>query len=128
LAKGDARIDRYYYCPHLEDGPEGPFRQRCACRKPRPGMIEAATRDLDLDLSRSAMVGDRWLDVVCGRAAGVRALLVRSGHGHREADAPGPGVEADGGRDDCLANWQRDSLMLVLFCTCCCCTGWPRDR
>jgi len=88
-------IERYYYCPHLEDGPEGPFRQRCACRKPRPGMIEAATRDLDLDLSRSAMVGDRWLDVVCGRAAGVRALLVRSGHGHREADAPGPGVEAD---------------------------------
>jgi D-glycero-D-manno-heptose 1,7-bisphosphate phosphatase len=95
LARGDARIDRYYYCPHLEDGPEGPFRQRCGCRKPRPGMVETAARDLDLDLSRSVMVGDRWLDVQCARAAGVRALLVRSGHGHREAAVAGPGVEAD---------------------------------
>ena len=95
LAAGGARIDRYYYCPHLEDGPAGPFRQRCECRKPRPGMIEAAVRDLDLDLSRSAMVGDRWLDVQCARAAGVRAVLVRSGHGGREAEVPGPGVEAD---------------------------------
>ena len=95
LAAGGARIDRYYYCPHLEDGPEGPFKQRCECRKPRPGMIQAAARDLDLDLSRSAMVGDRWLDVQCARAAGVRAVLVRSGHGGREAEVPGPGVEAD---------------------------------
>jgi D-glycero-D-manno-heptose 1,7-bisphosphate phosphatase len=95
LARGDARIDRYYYCPHLADGPEGPFRQRCGCRKPQPGMVEAAARDLDLDLSRSAMVGDRWLDVQCARAAGVRAVLVRSGHGCREAAVPGPGVEAD---------------------------------
>ena len=69
-------------------------------------MIEAAARDLDLDLSRSVMVGDRWLDVACGRAAGVRAVLVRTGHGAaRGRSAWSPACEArcypqqfDGGR------------------------------
>ncbi len=95
LARGGARIDRYYYCPHLEDGPESPYRQSCRCRKPRPGMIEDAARDLGLDLSRSVMVGDRWGDVRCGRAAGVRSVLVRTGHGGREAAQPPEDVQAD---------------------------------
>ena len=95
LARGGARIDRYYYCPHHEEGLEGPFRVRCGCRKPRPGMIEAAARDLDLDLSRSVMVGDRWLDVECGHAAGVHTVLVRSGHRALESERPGPEIEAD---------------------------------
>ena len=95
LARGSAHIDRYYYCPHLEDGPESPYRQACRCRKPRPGMIEDAARDLGLDLAQSVMVGDRWGDVRCARAAGVRSVLVRTGHGGREADAPPADVQAD---------------------------------
>ena len=39
LARGGARIDRYFYCPHHPDRPWGPYRQACECRKPRPGMI-----------------------------------------------------------------------------------------
>jgi D-glycero-D-manno-heptose 1,7-bisphosphate phosphatase len=58
-------------------------------------MIEDAARDLGLDLSRSVMVGDRWGDVRCARAAGVRSVLVRTGHGGREADAPPADVQAD---------------------------------
>jgi phosphoglycolate phosphatase-like HAD superfamily hydrolase len=59
-------------------------------------MIEQACRDMNLDPARSVMVGDRWLDVACGRAAGTRALLVRSGHGSSEAEiAPPEGVRAD---------------------------------
>jgi phosphoglycolate phosphatase-like HAD superfamily hydrolase len=59
-------------------------------------MIEQACREMDLDPSRSIMVGDRWLDVVCGRAAGTSTVLVRSGHGSSEADAAPPaGVYAD---------------------------------
>jgi phosphoglycolate phosphatase-like HAD superfamily hydrolase len=41
------------------------------------------------------MVGDRWLDVQCGQAAGARGVLVRSGHGGHEEDLPPDGVRAD---------------------------------
>jgi D-glycero-D-manno-heptose 1,7-bisphosphate phosphatase len=51
---------------------------------------------MNLDPGRSVMVGDRWLDVECGRAAGTRTVLVRSGHGSSEADtAPPSGLRAD---------------------------------
>jgi D-glycero-D-manno-heptose 1,7-bisphosphate phosphatase len=95
LASAGGGVDRYYFCPHLADAQIERYRQACDCRKPRPGMIERACREMDLDPGRSVMVGDRWLDVVCGRLARTRAVLVRTGHGaHEEAAAP-PGVQAD---------------------------------
>jgi D-glycero-D-manno-heptose 1,7-bisphosphate phosphatase len=57
-----------YYCPH---GPD----DGCACRKPQPGMLAAAARDLDLDLAASIVIGDKASDVEVGRAAGCRAAL-----------------------------------------------------
>jgi D-glycero-D-manno-heptose 1,7-bisphosphate phosphatase len=60
-----ARIDRYYYCPHLPDAREERYRMTCRCRKPGPGLIEQACREMDLDPARSFMVGDRWLDGPC---------------------------------------------------------------
>lgn len=95
LALGGATIDRYYHCPHLPDAELERYRATCDCRKPRPGMILQACRDLDLDPARSFMVGDRWLDVQCGVAAGVRGLLLRTGHGQREAASAPEGVRAD---------------------------------
>jgi D-glycero-D-manno-heptose 1,7-bisphosphate phosphatase len=53
---------------------------RCACRKPRPGMILAAARDHAIDLSRSYVVGDRWRDVVAGRLAGCSTIFVDYGY------------------------------------------------
>jgi D-glycero-D-manno-heptose 1,7-bisphosphate phosphatase len=88
-------MDAYYFCPHHPDAQLEEYRRVCVCRKPGPGMIERACRDMQLDLARSAMVGDRWLDVSCGRAAGVRSILVRTGHGGHEADRPPDGVTAD---------------------------------
>ena len=107
LARGDAAIDRYYYCPHLVDAAIESYRQLCRCRKPGPAMIEQACREMDLDPARSVMVGDRWLDVACGRAAGTRALLVRTGHGGHEADAPPVGLQADAILDNLMeaAGW-----------------------
>jgi D-glycero-D-manno-heptose 1,7-bisphosphate phosphatase len=84
LARGGAAIDRYYHCPHLADAPLERYRQACRCRKPGPGMIEQACRDLSVDPARSFMIGDRWLDVACGVAAGTRAIRVRTGHGMHE--------------------------------------------
>jgi len=91
LARSGAWVDRYYYCPHHPDARLPEYRTVCRCRKPEPGMIEQATTELGLDPSRSFMVGDRLIDVACGHAAGVRSLLVRSGHSaHSRAAAPGP--------------------------------------
>lgn len=90
-----AAIDAYYYCPHHPTAGVEAFRLACDCRKPAPGLIVRACRDLDLDPARSVMVGDRWLDVACGQAAGARGVLLRTGHGEREALAPPAGVQAD---------------------------------
>jgi D-glycero-D-manno-heptose 1,7-bisphosphate phosphatase len=53
------------------------------------------------------MVGDRWLDIACGRGAGTRAILVRTGHGGREADAPPGDLRADAILDNLMeaAGW-----------------------
>jgi D-glycero-D-manno-heptose 1,7-bisphosphate phosphatase len=99
---GRARIDRYYYCPHFPEATEERYRRACECRKPAPGMILRACRELHLDPARSFMVGDRWLDVACGTAAGARAQLVRTGHGaHEEERGPGP-AGADGILDNLM--------------------------
>ncbi len=95
LAAGRARIDAYYFCPHHPEAAIERYRQACRCRKPGPGMIEQACRDLDLDPQRSVMVGDRWLDVASGRAAGTQTVFVRSGHGSVDADQPPSDLEAD---------------------------------
>ena len=105
LARGGAVIDRYYHCPHLADAPLERYRQACRCRKPGPGMIEQACRDMNLDPAWSFMVGDRALDVACGAAAGTRTIQVRTGHGAYEEVAaanlsrrslePASGVKAD---------------------------------
>ena len=91
LVRSGAKIDRYYYCPHHPDAPLPEYRMACRCRKPGPGMIEQATTELGLDPSQSFMVGDRLIDVACGHAAGVRSLLVRSGHSAHRGEAP-PGL------------------------------------
>jgi D-glycero-D-manno-heptose 1,7-bisphosphate phosphatase len=68
----------------------------CGCRKPAPGMILAAGRDWDVDLSLSFMVGDRWRDIEAGRRAGCRTVLVGD---HREEGRqvfPGHHVESLG--------------------------------
>ncbi len=66
-------IDAIYACYH--DSGDG-----CDCRKPRPGMIQAAARDLGIDIARSYMVGDRWRDVDAGNAAGCSTIFVDYGY------------------------------------------------
>ena len=113
LAAGGARVDAYYFCPHHPDAAREPFRQVCRCRKPGPGMIEQACRDLHLDPARSVMVGDRWIDVACGRAAGTRSLLVKTGYGTREAEHP----PADAQPDAILNNLMEAAGWILRNCS-----------
>lgn len=73
-------IEVVYHCPHLPGA-------GCPCRKPLPAMPSAAVRDLGLDPERTTMVGDKLTDVAAGRAAGVAAVLVRTGYGASQAAA-----------------------------------------
>jgi D-glycero-D-manno-heptose 1,7-bisphosphate phosphatase len=61
------------YAPGTSHAPAIPPDPR---RKPEPGMLLDAARDLGLDLTRSWMVGDRWRDIECGRRAGVRTVFI----------------------------------------------------
>ena len=85
LRAGGARVDAYYYCPHHPEGTVAGLRQDCECRKPKPGQLLQAAAELNLDLQRSFMVGDRWKDIDAGKAVGARTVLVRTGYG-RDAE------------------------------------------
>jgi D-glycero-D-manno-heptose 1,7-bisphosphate phosphatase len=87
--------DAYYFCPHHPDGVVEAYRVACRCRKPAPGMVERAAEDLGLDVARSFVVGDKWLDVGLARQAGARGILVRTGYGAETADAPPPDARAE---------------------------------
>lgn len=70
----------FYYCPHHPEGAVERFAIRCLCRKPGPGMLIQAARELNIDLEQSWMVGDILHDVEAGRWAGCRTVLIDNGH------------------------------------------------
>lgn len=84
LENDGARLDAIYYCAHHPSVGEPPYRFDCDCRKPRPGLITRAARDLDVDLKASWTVGDRYSDVELARNAGVKSAFVLSGYGRGE--------------------------------------------
>jgi D-glycero-D-manno-heptose 1,7-bisphosphate phosphatase len=77
LAAGGAHLDRIYACLH------GPA-DGCDCRKPRPTLMKQAARDLNLDLTRSYLVGDRYSDIQTAANAGAKGILVLTGYGRGE--------------------------------------------
>jgi len=64
-------------------------------RKPATAMLEEAAREHGLDLSRSWMVGDKTSDIECGRNAGLRTVLVETGHGKDHLDCGADAVVPD---------------------------------
>jgi D-glycero-D-manno-heptose 1,7-bisphosphate phosphatase len=112
LAEGGAHIDAYYYCPHHPEAAVDGYRRPCDCRKPGPGLVERAARELGIDPSRSFVVGDRWLDVRLARAVGARGVLVRTGYGQSQEARPEPGVAADEVADNLMGatSWILRSL------------------
>lgn len=107
LAAVGERLDGHYYCPHEPQAPVAAYRRECECRKPRPGLVHRAARDLDLDLGRSVVVGDKWSDVGLARAAGARGILVRTGYGRGQEQAPPADLRPDAVTDTLMeaASW-----------------------
>lgn len=77
LSEAGARVDAVYYCPHGSS-------DNCECRKPRTGMLERAAREHTVDVPRSFVIGDRYVDIELARNARAQGILVRTGYGEGE--------------------------------------------
>ena len=100
-----------YHCPHHPTAGIGPNRVACDCRKPKPGMILKAARDLKLDLHGSVMIGDKRSDIEAARNAGVgTAILVSSGHAVTSEDRACATVCCEGLREAALWWVHRPTL------------------
>jgi D-glycero-D-manno-heptose 1,7-bisphosphate phosphatase len=103
LAADGAAVAGYYHCPHHPAAVIDEYRIDCECRKPRPGLLLTAARELGLDPARSWMVGDKRSDLEAGAAAGCRTVLVRTGYGAEVGPLPADELRLAGVVDDLAA-------------------------
>lgn len=90
LSAAGASIDGIYYCPYHPEGTVEEFARESLLRKPNPGMLHKAAEEMDIDLSRSWMIGDRYRDIEAGKAAGCHTILVDVPGKTRETTVIGP--------------------------------------
>jgi len=91
LGEEGAGLDGAFYCYHHPQGIVPGYSGTCPCRKPGPHLVLQAAREHSLDLSRSWFVGDQDSDLLCGRNAGCRTVLIRCEASRSKCGA----VEAD---------------------------------
>ena len=84
LKKKGAFVDALYYCPHHPEATVEKYKVDCYCRKPNPGMLERAAKDMNIDLTRSFMIGDKLSDIQAGQRVCCKTILVLTGHGREE--------------------------------------------
>lgn len=84
LKKDGAGFDGAYFCPHHPTAGNSKYTMVCDCRKPGTGLLDRAARDLDTDISKSYVVGDKWSDIELAQRAGATAILVRTGFGPKD--------------------------------------------
>ena len=78
---GATNVKYFYTCFHGDV-------DRCDCRKPRPGLIYRAARELDLSVEESFMVGDRWRDICAGQEAGCETFFIDYSYPERSPEKP----------------------------------------
>lgn len=80
LNKEGIQIESYYFCPHHTEGKVAEYTIKCDCRKPEPGMILKAVKDLQINTEKSWMIGDILNDMEAGNRAGCRTVLIDNGN------------------------------------------------
>jgi len=83
MERRGARLAGIYYCPHYIRSGDPKYRRDCACRKPKPGLARRAATELDLDLEKSYMIGDKVEDILFGLGIGATSILVLTGYGKK---------------------------------------------
>ncbi len=84
LGNKKAKIDGIYYCPHHPDANLKRYRLKCSCRKPGTGLIKKAAKELGINLKKSFMIGDRTADILSGKRAGLKTILVKTGYAGKD--------------------------------------------
>ena len=114
LRQKKAHIDNFYYCPHhLTEGIKI-YRQNCNCRKPAPGMLLQAAQDLNIDLTKSYLVGDRFRDMEAAKKVGVKGVLVKTGYGQKLLQDDGPDEATEEGKPDFIAADILEAVRWIL--------------
>jgi len=111
MQAGGASFDAVYFCPHHPSVGEPPYRKDCDCRKPRPGLLKRAEQELDLDMARSWVIGDRHGDLQLAWNVGAKAALVKSGYGLGEWTYHAPGWRRP---PDLVAEHLLDAVTRIL--------------
>ncbi|MEK7107333.1 MAG: HAD-IIIA family hydrolase [Patescibacteria group bacterium] len=81
LARKGAKIDAIYHCPHHPRAILPGHAIRCKCRKPNIGMILKALRHFNIDKKKSFLIGDATSDILAGKRARIKTILVKTGYG-----------------------------------------------
>ena len=76
LEKSATVLDAEYYCLHHPEAVVVQYKVKCDCRKPKPGLLLLASREMDIDLGRSWLIGDNLSDIEAGKSAGCKAILL----------------------------------------------------
>ena len=84
LARKNAHIDDFFYCPHHPEVGNAQYRKICTCRKPAPGLLLQAAGKHSFDLERSFVIGDKLIDVKMAQEVNARGILVKTGYGNDE--------------------------------------------
>lgn len=87
LAEKGAYIDQIYYCPYHPDGVIAKYRKESELRKPNPGMLLTAAKEMNIDLSQSWMIGDSSRDVEAGLSAGCKTILINGSSTIKKTDS-----------------------------------------
>ena len=111
LQKKGAIIDKFYYCPHHPEESNG---VNCNCRKPAPGMLLQAARELNIDLTRSYFIGDRFRDMEAARNVGAKGILVKTGYGKDLLQDDGPDKATPEGKPDYIAEDILEAVRWIL--------------
>lgn len=74
------RLSGFYYCPHDPSALRSKLGLSCSCRKPRPGLLQTAAKELNIDLSSSWMIGDILHDIEAGNLAGCKTIMIDNGN------------------------------------------------
>lgn len=106
LKRYGAKIDAIYYCPHHVEGKIDRYRIDCDCRKPKPGMLKRAEKDLNIDLKQSFIIGDKQSDINAGKIVGCKTILVLTGYGKE--------LKNNDIRSDFIANNLYDAIKYIL--------------
>jgi D-glycero-D-manno-heptose 1,7-bisphosphate phosphatase len=81
IVQQELKVDDIKVCFHVDS-------DQCSCRKPKPGMLLQASKEFQIDLQNSYMIGDRWRDIEAGKNAGCRTILIENNYNEKTADKP----------------------------------------